>query len=668
MSVFQDAPRIGTITLYRRPAKDTPECDIGDVRLPAVSEVSPRLRSRFRETLSLLEKALTNKDGKEQTLSNEVVSAAEAVTKVTKLVQEIQEAPRLKVCLTAISDLQNENTLTREFVNKRVKVLREHVPLLKPNDDHIQRALRAVETVSEKLFTSVDLRRRIEEFIRDNLQPRFIYFSNYKMIEGMVKLPDYLVSEKGTLPSALESGERLDKRETIANLFQLAQLDPKYLQSLKGKLAEQNKYLSECSRRLTDTLQATWLGQRIEAMIHYGDDVVSVNIFDMHDDGSRTNDQLLQRRSYGFRWYFSFLINFRAETQRDQLREAILLLDEPGLHLHPIQQAGLLTEMKNLAKTNQILYTTHSPFMLFSYEPGNLLTIETDDKTHLSTVREHFWDGDPRTSIPILHALGAKELVQIAEKELAERLPAILVIEGETDYWYLKTAMTLLRRQLFSALSVTARRTPLSLWEIELSQANSSSAIALKALFLKSQGYRVGALYDNEPDAKNHGETLVQQGFPSSKVLYVSVDGKEESDIEDMFSDTEYIEVVNRLYVDRLRKANYVPVEKKHITAIRRKQSNARRIVKALELLWKEHEGENWGSFDKCDVCQLLCTEALAKGTFKAETMNRFKGLFERIDQSLIVEHIASTPQDEPKETPDSASPDLSETVKPSAK
>ena len=57
---------------------------------------------------------------------------------------------------------------------------------------------------------------------------------------------------------------------------------------------------------------------------------MSVVISDVHKDGTITNTGLLNRRAEGFKWTFSFIVNFAAETQRSELKEAILLLDEPA--------------------------------------------------------------------------------------------------------------------------------------------------------------------------------------------------------------------------------------------------------------------------------------------------------------------------------------------------
>lgn len=54
---------------------------------------------------------------------------------------------------------------------------------------------------------------------------------------------------------------------------------------------------------------------------------------------------------------------FLVESRGDH-EDAILLLDEPGLSLHPLAQRDLSAFFDGLTKTNQILYTTHSPFLV----------------------------------------------------------------------------------------------------------------------------------------------------------------------------------------------------------------------------------------------------------------------------------------------------------------
>jgi len=58
----------------------------------------------------------------------------------------------------------------------------------------------------------------------------------------------------------------------------------------------------------------------------------------------------------------TFLINFRAQSQN--ISNYILLIDEPGLYLHPRGQKDALEELENLSQNNQIIYTTHQTFLI----------------------------------------------------------------------------------------------------------------------------------------------------------------------------------------------------------------------------------------------------------------------------------------------------------------
>ena len=94
------------------------------------------------------------------------------------------------------------------------------------------------------------------------------------------------------------------------------------------------KFLNTASNRLTNRLNPAWKGDPIHVDLRYQPgNIMSVVISDVHRDGTVTNTGLLNRRAEGFKWTFSFIVNFAAETQRAELKEAILLLDEPARNL-----------------------------------------------------------------------------------------------------------------------------------------------------------------------------------------------------------------------------------------------------------------------------------------------------------------------------------------------
>jgi predicted ATP-dependent endonuclease of OLD family len=55
-----------------------------------------------------------------------------------------------------------------------------------------------------------------------------------------------------------------------------------------------------------------------------------------------------------------------------------LLLDEPGLFLHPSAQEGLLELFDEIAADNVIVYSTHLPFMIPKNHPERLRLLIED--------------------------------------------------------------------------------------------------------------------------------------------------------------------------------------------------------------------------------------------------------------------------------------------------
>jgi len=257
------------------------------------------------------------------------------------------------------------------------------------------------ENQFSKLLSGESEKSALENFIAAELHPRFVYFSDYKKIYGNINLNEYLREEKGEQMSSIEFVEEFDKAETVRNLFYLAELDIKALDDVKGTPSKCIKLLNTASNRLTKKLNPAWKGDPIHVDLRYNPgNIMSVVISDVHRDGTVTNTGLLNRRAEGFKWTFSFIVNFAAETQRAELKEAILLLDEPARNLHPTQQRGISDLLKSLAGSNQVLYATHSPFMIFDYTPGNLLVVELDKRKHLSKIFYDYWNADDKTLTP----------------------------------------------------------------------------------------------------------------------------------------------------------------------------------------------------------------------------------------------------------------------------
>jgi len=136
------------------------------------------------------------------------------------------------------------------------------------------------------------------------------------------------------------------------------------------------------------------------------------------------------QRSKGFIWFFSFLVWFDAVQSRAATDDAlILLLDEPGLNLHALAQADFLAYIRELSEQHQIIYTTHSPFMVDSARLEDVRVVE--DRLKEGTKVTGDLAGSSEESVfPLQAALGysiAQNLF-ITKKNILIEGPADLIL------------------------------------------------------------------------------------------------------------------------------------------------------------------------------------------------------------------------------------------------
>ena len=405
----------------------------------------------------------------------------------------------------------------------------------------------------QSLLVGTTEKMALENFIDSNLHPRFVYFSDYKKIIGNINLNEY--KKERTSPSIEFSEEEFDKADTVDNLFYLAELDVEELEEAKNSPSQLIKLLNTSSKRLTEKLNPAWKGDPIHVELRLNpNNVMSVVISDVHRDGTVTNTGLLNRRAEGFKWTFSFIVNFAAETQRAELKEAILLLDEPARNLHPTQQRGISDLLKSLAGSNQVLYATHSPYMIFDYAPGNLLVVELDKKKHLSRIYYDYWNADDLTLTPILYGLSRGLVESILDREIGYNSRPIIVVETISDTMYL------------NAFDKFLEDPNISMNPLNIVAAYNKNSVLPISIFYRNHGYNTFVLLDNTEESKEISAQLIANEFSKTQTIFFEEKSKALQSIEDYMVVEDYLYAVNQTYAIKLRREEllkaYIPFGK----------------------------------------------------------------------------------------------------------
>lgn len=247
----------------------------------------------------------------------------------------------------------------------------------------------------------------------------------------------------------------------------------------------------------------------------------------------------LANRSKGFNWFFSFLVWFK-KVQLDDKFKYIFLLDEPGLNLHAKAQEDLLRFMENLVQDNrfQIIYSTHSPFMIDSEKLNRVRTVEDSDKG--TKVSDQILEKDPNTLFPLQAALGyniAQNLF-ISTKNL--------LVEGVSELVYLQYFSTLCQLNGEEGLNDNITIVPVG----------GSDKIATFISLLRGQKLDTAVLLDDFRDqgSKARIDSLSQQNIIKSKnILFISnvLDREGTFDIEDLFDQIDYKNLIELTYKDK---------------------------------------------------------------------------------------------------------------------
>jgi predicted ATPase len=224
--------------------------------------------------------------------------------------------------------------------------------------------------------------------------PKFIYVDEYPSLPGRQNIADHLV-RKGW-------GQATPAQQSFEKLCKVAGLDLQQLQDLQEKndQATRHQLVNRAGSVVTAEIRRLWKDRPLKVRFNLDGHHLDTLVSDPND--AYEVEVNLEERSRGFQWFFSFYVAFFADTKSGGAEDAILLLDEPGLHLHPHSQADLLAHFEK-DFGNQIVYTTHSPFMVPTHRVDAVRTASLDE-TRGTTV-SNAAEGDERTLFPLKAAL-----------------------------------------------------------------------------------------------------------------------------------------------------------------------------------------------------------------------------------------------------------------------
>jgi hypothetical protein len=449
--------------------------------------------------------------------------------------------------------------------------------------------------------------------------PKFLYFDEYYQMEGQANLNALIARE--------DDDKLLDSDYPLIGLINLARLDHRKLVATNNTVELKNK-LQGAGNHLTQRIVKYWSQNRhIQMRFDVRDAKAGdpegmqqgVNVWGEVYDSVHWATTPLSNRSRGFVWFFSFLAWY--EDVKRQGQNVILLLDEPGLSLHGRAQADLLRYFDAELSGHQLLYTTHSPFMIdptkfervrivqdLGIDAPEALPKEEDGTKVLANV----FDATDDSLFPLQGALGY---------EIQQTLfigPNSLIVEGVADMLYLRAVSGELEREGRTGLSEDWTITP---------AGGSGKVPTFVALLGSQKGMNVATLLDIQNSDKQLIEDLYKKNLLTKKQVstYADFTDTAEADVEDMFDRSFYLELVNGEYGKQL--ASKITLAKLN--------QKVPRTLRAIDA-WLAENPMKFGSFGHYRPARYF-TEQLATLWPKVsdETKDRFEAAFKHLNGLL---------------------------------
>ncbi len=337
---------------------------------------------------------------------------------------------------------------------EEILILKDEVPISKPeNRKKMLIIIEGFEKVKEEIFVKPEFYDSFVNTLKATKDEKILKLLElfetmigrldniYLNFPNFVKIENVDLKNRYTISELKEELEEYNDRSILYQLFNICEIDSKKLISVMEK--KESTKIRECEEDIQRLIEENFIEKfkqfYLQETLKIAIDVKSDSLDIMIKSTSGAYLDYTER-SNGFKWYVSIFIQLLYKNKSSgTMTSHILLLDEPGVYLHANAQRELRNLLSDLSKNEeQIIYTTHSPFMIdkedllsiralikdddgYSHIHNKITTIPTNEKSRYDTIT------------PILYALGCDAAYDMGPSDSE----CNIITEGITDYYCL---------------------------------------------------------------------------------------------------------------------------------------------------------------------------------------------------------------------------------------
>lgn len=349
----------------------------------------------------------------------------------------------------------------KETYQETIEYLEELIKMDSANTDELSQIKEIAEYLNENKWTE-----SIPEY-------EFISFSAFRDVLKSKYTIDEVKKEQKVLNILKIAGidiEQIDKDITENNVFSIQDVENEYAEIATTKF-------KEIFKQVDDNFKL-----RIKI------DSATRSIYFSTQDKTTDNVSIpIDDRSEGFKWYLSIYLTLYNYIENNDTHNKILLLDEPNLYLHAEAQMDLLERVfKKEFKNIQIIYTTHSPYMIDSANTNSIKIIEKETQTNIyNSAREYALARKDMNDVDALTPVMTALHLNIANELIVNSNNNIIIVEGIQDLYVLKS--------MIYKLNYTGK-----FKNIKIIPCFGSEKVTFMFGYLYGLGYKTYILVDND--------------------------------------------------------------------------------------------------------------------------------------------------------------------------
>lgn len=346
----------------------------------------------------------------------------------------------------------NKKEIKEQYYNLMSFLENEKLPISQPDNVKIYRKIiEKLNKINEEIFILPVGTNAFFKRLEQTGNEKLVEFCELlKELENKLEniycdFPRFLFLTSETLKSTysiMEYDKEIEGKEysILYQFLDLVKINPNELKSVME--SKDNSYIMNKQIEYNGLIKENF-AKKFNAF--YSQEIIEMQImisFNCLNFLIKTNGVYLDysERSNGLKWYTNIFIQLLFNS-KSKFSNNIILLDEPGVFLHPLAQKELASLLNDLSsKGNQIIYTTHSPFMVNYNEFHNIRAIEKDDNG-FSLIHNKITEF-PRKSktktetiTPLINAIGYNMSLALGPNYSNKNI----IVEGITDYFYLNS-------------------------------------------------------------------------------------------------------------------------------------------------------------------------------------------------------------------------------------